>query len=134
MNPNLDEWRARRNAAAPKPDQTVLQTIVREAARLEVLTQDENWNFYLTFLQSFLTATNRLAEHYNTKLRDPMIVNADEVSKLRAALTMADARIATLEQIMAIPKMLTEDKEKAKKMISDMERDAPEYALTSNSS
>ena len=53
-----------------------------------------------------------------------MIVNPDQIAKIRAALSMADVRSAVIEEIIEFPKFLLEQGEKAKKQIAEMQRDA----------
>lgn len=123
---NIKDYRDRHpKLESVKPDvQAQAQVIAREAVRMEFLTQDESWNQWLSFLQSYLSATMRLAKHFNDQLRDPMLVNVDELAKVRAALTMADCKIQLLNEIIAFPKMLLEEGEKAKKIVAEMARDS----------
>lgn len=120
---SIDEYRNRNKPV--KTERTLdLQAIVRESARMEVLTNDENWNFFLSYLEAHLKATKRHASGLMEQLRDPLIVNPDQIGKIRAALSLADCRAAVLDEIMKFPKELLEQGEKAKKMIAEMQRDA----------
>lgn len=122
MAESLDDFRKRNER--PRPDRIPqAQGIVREAARMSVLTNDENWDFWLSYLEAHLQATKRNAEHFNAKLRDPFVVNPDEIAKIRAALNMADTRATVLQEIMDFPKLLLQEGEKAKKLLAEMQRD-----------
>ena len=122
---NIDEYR-NRDSKRPKPVAKTddLQAIAREAAKIEILTQDENWNLFLSYLEASLKASKCHAQGMAEQLRDPMIVNPDQIAKIRAALSMADVRSAVIEEIIEFPKFLLEQGEKAKKQIAEMQRDA----------
>lgn len=125
MSLNIDEFRNRNRPEAKKVDRTPdLQAIAREAAKIETLTHDENWNLFLSYLEASLKASKRHAQGMAEQLRDPMIVNPDQIAKIRASLSMADVRSAVIEEIIAFPKFLLEQGEKAKKQIEEMQRDS----------
>lgn len=124
---NIDEFRKRaeaKNAAIKQDRLPELKAIQRESARMEVLTNSEEWNLFLSYMQAALKASERHAAMMNQRLRDPMMVNGDEIAKLKAAITMADARSVCIAEIMELPKMLMEHREKAELLIADMEKGA----------
>lgn len=50
-----------------------------------------------------------------------MLVSTDEILSLKAQITSVDSRISTLEEVLMLPKILKENGEQAKKIISDID-------------
>ncbi len=100
-----------------------LRPIVQDAVRLEALTGDPDFDYFLRYLEAAISVEKRNGEQFMQKLRAPFTPD-DEMCRLKAALLLSDCRVATLEEILALPKMLKTQAEKARAKIEEMERDS----------
>ena len=127
MSQSLDEFRQTRaqpSAERVRRTAEALETISREAVRAQNMTGDANWDHFLTYLEAARRAAVKHRDFEFEKLRDPMMVNADEIAKCKAKINGVDARIDTLEEIMALPRTLIANGERAREMIAEMIKDA----------
>jgi hypothetical protein len=124
----LDEFRKERplQAAPRSANLGNMQMIAHEAVRLEALTGDPDWDHFLAYFEAALKMATRMRDQEMTRLRDPGLVNPDDVAKLRANLLRLDARIDTLSEVLMLPQLLKKQGELARLQIAEMTRDARE--------
>lgn len=120
----LDEFRQQAPERSTRTSQIAhLRPLAQVAPRIEALTGDPTWDYFLAYLEAAATAARRHLEFEFVKLRDPMMVNGDEIAKCKAKITAIEARLETLSEVMALPKLLREQSERAHELIAQMERD-----------
>lgn len=125
MTRTIDEYRERKPLPAREgPQRTDLKMLAQETVRLAALTGDEHWDHFLSYLEAAVKIAKHLSDGEAAKLRDPMLVNAEEIAKCRARITQLDSRIVTLEEILLLPKFLRENAAAAREKIAEMEREA----------
>ena len=98
---------------------------IREVAQAAVpigrLTNDENWDFFLSIVQEQVDRLGALIESLQAAaFSDPSFEYADLVSR-KAAIDRAKTQKATLEQIMALPKDILEKGIEAKLALDKLE-------------
>lgn len=117
---SIDEFRSALPKRAP-PSHDHLHGLARQPVRMEALTNDESWDFFLSFIEGFIQRTTEIRDDTITKLRDPKLVNDDLVRGLRAEIAALDTRIAVLEEVIALPKYLREQGEKARDELAKLQ-------------
>lgn len=118
--PTLDEYRRQRPIAPRQVDTQRLKGLVQDSVRMDALTNDENWDYFLRYLESAIKMTERMRDEEMQKLRDPELVNDDAVRACRAALSVMDARIAVLKEVITMPKLLKEHGALARAQLEDL--------------
>lgn len=118
-----DEWKDRRPLRAVRTPPN-LDVIVREAVRMDALTGDENWDFFLAYLEAALRAAEAQQKIEDSKLRSPLLVNDEAIRALKAQLTFIESRIHTLKEVLMLPKYLKEHGDAARAQIADMAKGA----------
>lgn len=127
---SLDEFRSARpgqeaeRASRTEKTAQALEAISREAVRMQALTGDPAWDHFLTYLEAAYKAAIKHRDFEFAKLRDPMLVNDEEIARCRAKITILESRISTLDEIIGLPKFIKEHGELARVQIADMERGA----------
>lgn len=119
---NVDEFRKLRPVKTAKEPTPELRGVAQEAVRLEALTHDENWDYFLRYIEAAVKAAKRHKQVMIDRLCDPMQTNPDESAKAKAMIAVTGSRIETLEEILLLPKFLKEQGQKAVDKIVDMER------------
>lgn len=126
MSLTLDEWNKRKPAAIARATRVPQNpdVFVREAVRIEALTGDENWDFFLTYLEAAARAAEAQLIAEDAKLRSPYLVNDEAIRALKAQITRIEERIATLKDVMRLPKFLKERGDLARAQIADLAKGA----------
>lgn len=126
MQRSLDEHRRENPLKSARADAKAreIHAVAQEVVRLDALTGDPDWDYFLRYLQAASNAATRHRDIEFKKLRDPMLVNSEEIAKCKVKIAIADARIDTLNELLLLPKMLKENAEKARQVIAEMERDS----------
>jgi len=117
---SLDEYRKLKPSLqrVPKHDP---RPIAQELVRLSAVTNDPSWDYYNRYIEAAISQSVSDREHLVLKMRNPMLVSTDEILSLKAQITSVDSRISTLEEVLMLPKILKENGEQAKKIISDID-------------
>src|SRR5258708_7966223 len=118
-----DEWHNRLPPRAARSPAN-LDVIAREAVRMKALTGDENWDYFLSYIEAALRASETQLNIETAKLRSPYLVNDEAIRALKAQITFIEARIHTLKEVLMLPKYLKEHGEAAKAQIADMAKGA----------
>lgn len=127
MTISIDEFRKRpKTASAERLARTAqaLEGITREAVRMEALTGNPEWDHFLSYLEAAHKAALRHREVEFAKLRDPMLVDPQEIQRCKIKVAIIDTRIEAIDEIMALPKFIQDHGEKARELIAEMTRDA----------
>lgn len=121
----LDEFR-RNHPTAPREvrPSVNLQMIAQESVRAAAVTGDADWDHFLAYIEAVIKIATKHLDIEVTKLRDPYRVNVDEIAKCKAAITALEARIATMTEVILLPKFIKEQGEAARAKIAEMTKDA----------
>lgn len=124
----LDEYRKHKPVASVAPsraaDPARLQGMVQESVRIEALTADENWDYFLRYLEFAIKSAERLRDQEMERLRSPELVNDDAVRLCRAKVAHLDTRIAVLKEVLMVPKTLKERGAAARAQLEDLAQGA----------
>ena len=102
----LAEKGPKHNGAASSHITNMLQ---QASIKQENLTNDDNWNYYLTLIQSWVEKTILNAEQFREALESPDLVNPDDRKKLENYLMICNERVSTLMAVIALPKQIIDD-------------------------
>ena len=112
---NKDE--VRHNGANSAHITNMLQ---QASVKLTTLTNDENWNYYLTLLQSWIEKTRISAEHFRKALESPDLVDRSDRKKYQNYLMICNERMTVLNAVIGLPKQIIEDQKNAELHIPDL--------------
>jgi hypothetical protein len=131
MSRTLDEYRLTHPVKALGGDRYAelvrgLRMLAQESLRADAITGDPAWDGFLAYLEAMMSASRRGLTAEISKLRDPSFVNDEEVRKCRALIIRLDTRIETLEMIVGLPAILKKDAERAKVMLDEILKEAPQ--------
>ena len=91
----------------------IINMLQQASVKQKYLTNDENWDYYLSLIQSWIEKTKTSAGHFRNALESPECVNRDEREKIKNYLMICNERIGTLEAVIALPNQIIEDHEHA---------------------
>ena len=109
---------------AVKEKGRTLQAIQQAAVKAEILTGDENWDTFLSYLQATTKNAAEARDRYMNEIASPLLVDGNEMRLKQIAIIRLNERIATLQAVMNIPKELKEGGKEASKnleKLSDLE-------------
>lgn len=122
MTTSLDDFRNRVRATPQAKDRVnELRGMAQEVPRMEALTGDQNWDFYLRYLEANIKTCER--EIATKRQQASALVLVDE-AKAKAAAVVAlalESRAETLRELIVLPKWIIEDGERAAKVVADLE-------------
>lgn len=95
----------------------LLEEIVRAAPKMELLTNSEPWDQYLTYLQAALDLTNDQLEYNNKLMLDPNSWDNESLMRTKMNLLRLREKKEVLEFVMTMPKELIETGEIAKNQL-----------------
>ena len=119
MAMNIDEYRhlapVQPRGADRMPE---LRAISQDAVRMEALTGNESFDWFLRYLEAAIKAETRNGEQFVEKMRAPFTPD-DKMHELKTAVLLSDCRKATLLDLMMLPKFIVQQAEKARAQIRD---------------
>lgn len=121
MTTSLDEFRTRARPTQAQARLPELKTAVQEAVRAAALTGDQNWDFYLRYVEANIKATER--QIIVKRDQAASLVLVDEPAAKQAAILAATltVRAETLRELILLPKWILENGEAAKKLVAELE-------------
>lgn len=105
-------------AQIPRLRQIQAQAMVMD----KLLTENDHWNTYLSFLQSVRQDVQASRDSAQGKQNDPTIWDPILLAQIKSNILRADSILETLDFVMSLPKALIEDGEKAKSLVLTFER------------
>lgn len=87
-----------------------------------LMTQDENWNRYVTYLQGMVERTAAARDAARAKLNDPNVLEHAAMLKLKFDAAEADAMVRAWQLAIEIPRAVLEGGEEAEKIIANFEK------------
>jgi hypothetical protein len=115
---SLDEFKQRRRPV--RDIASDLRMIQQQAVRQDAVTGDANWDYFLAYLEHALQNAEGAREAEDRKLRNPQLVNDEQIRACKVSLAQIEARIGTLKEILMLPKFLKEHGDLAKKQIEEL--------------
>lgn len=119
---HIDEFLAKRPPAQREKSRPDPRGAVQEAVRIEALTNDPNFDYFLRYLEAAIKGESRISEQAIGRMRLPS-TSDEEARQLRLSMLLSDARRKTLEEILMLPRLIKNEGEKARVMIAEMEND-----------
>jgi hypothetical protein len=120
----IDEYRSRTPTMPRSATVAHLRPIAQEAVRMEALTGDPAWDHFLAYLEAGVKNTQRMIDHEKTKLCHSALVNDEAIRALKAQITALESRLATLKEVILLPKYLKEQATLARAQIDDLTKGA----------
>jgi len=91
----------------PKAEVVSMETL-RAAPQMELLTNSEEWDKYLSYIQPLLEKAKLDKENITQKLLSPLLFDAEKMAQLKSEIIRMTERIEVLEVIMTFPKQIIE--------------------------
>lgn len=108
----------RQSAAHTNGQRTNLEMIRQAAVKMDLLTGDQCWDTFLTYLEAAAEALTVQRETTNRTLCGPQTVDPNDIMVLKFRIAQLDVQIATIRGIMALPKDIRESGDKAEDLLS----------------
>lgn len=124
MTFDRDDFEKSLKEKKPSVSQPLLEEIVRSAPKMELLTGSEEWDQYLTYLQSALDMTIGQLEYTNNLMLDPNSWDNESLMKTKMNLLRLREKKEVLEFVMQMPKELIETGEIAKNQLLESQEDS----------
>jgi hypothetical protein len=90
-----------------KPEVVNLEA-VRAAPQMEVLTNSEEWNKYLSYVQPILESAKEQKTSITQQLLNPTLFDAEKMAQLKSEIIRMTERIEVIETLMTFPKQIIE--------------------------
>lgn len=90
-----------------KPEVVNLEA-VRAAPQMEVLTNSDEWNKYLSYVKPLLEQAKTHAKEIEEKLLNPSLFEAEKLFQLKSEHIRMTERANVLEVLMSFPKQIIE--------------------------
>ena len=129
MPPTRDDWLkslpARRRESALADAQRLAGTVHAAAVSAANLTGQPDWDRFLSYLQAALEGAEADRRALLDKLADPMMIDPQEIARTRAQAGVQAIRIQMLAHVIALPKALMADGEKARGLLDLLKDEEP---------
>lgn len=100
----------------------LVRLVAGAAPAMAALTQDENWNRYLGYLQGIIETWTKARDAAREKLASPAVWSHEALLKLKCDVLTADATIEAFQLAMDLPKAIMGGKEEADRLVKEFER------------
>lgn len=96
--------------------------IMRQAAvKAELLTGDTHWDTFLSYLEAAKEAWEGECQTAIGMLKDPGVVDADEIMRLKIRVAQLEFGIGTIAGIISLPHDIKEQGEKAENLLTRLD-------------
>lgn len=122
--PDREEFEAlvkKENQARINGQRTNLEMIRQAAVKADLLTGDQYWDTFLSYLEAAVENLSTDRETSNRLLCGPQTVEPNEIMVLKFRIAQLDIQIATIRGIMALPKDIRERGEQAKDLLKRLD-------------
>ncbi len=89
-----------------REQKTSLEMLRRAEVGAKFLTNDENWDVYLSYIQNAIERTEAQLSAFKEGLCDPNITNTDEIMRIKIHAATCAGRIEAMKAMRALPKEL----------------------------
>jgi hypothetical protein len=90
----------------PAEQQQQVNMLIQAAVSMEKLTNDPDWDKFVSYIQGALELVQEQAVGYKERLADPLTVGQEDIARIKAALTLLKGQELALEWLIDIPKAL----------------------------
>lgn len=94
----------RRRTTWAQNSRPMLETAMAASTRIDLLTGDPNWDHFLAYIEAAVLSMKERESGYARKLEDPMLVDPQEMMKIKVQLAQARARIEAWQAVQQLPK------------------------------
>ncbi len=119
-----DEWGdrvatgKRENAADVRPQ---LEGLRQAAVKAELLTGNEHWNWFLSYIQDAIETTEKHRAAFQAVMADSKTVSHESLLEAKIGIAECSARIEAWKVVMELPKDFIEMGEQAKNLIDRLD-------------
>ena len=89
--------------------------------KAELLTGDEIWDMFLTYIQGSIETTNAHLRAFDDALADPDLVDDHEIRRIRISAIRCRERISAWQAVVELPKDLKKLGEDAKGLVERLD-------------
>ncbi len=97
-----------------------LEYLVQAQVKMELLTGDQHWDVFLSYLQSSLEALEHQRIQLTEKLCAPNLVDPNGIMEVKLMLAGVGGQILAVEAIIGLPKAIRESADKAKERLETL--------------
>ena len=122
MSISLDDFRSRvRETPQAQARIMELKGMAQDVPRMVALTGDTNWDYYLRHIEAQIKAAERMVAIEKEKLSSPAITLHEQMLLIKNRITIWQSRAETLREVIALPKYLRDQGERAAKLVAELE-------------
>lgn len=122
MSVSLDEFRGRLRTTPQGQERTAdLKAMAQEVPRMVALTGDQNWDWFARYLEAQIKAAERMIEIEKEKLASPAVTLHEQMLLIKNKILTWQSRVETLREVIALPKYLRDQGERAAKLVAELE-------------
>lgn len=112
------DLKRRQSKERHEKDRGTAETIARQAPPMEALTQDPNWDLFLSFLQAAYEQASDAAAHWQAQMANPNLVDPQQLMLAKMNYHITNERAQTLQQVMEVPSDVVKSGKDAKDLLS----------------
>lgn len=101
----------------------ILEMLQQASVKSEQLTNDANWDYFLTLIQEWINVTKENAQHFRSALESPDLVNTESRKQMENYLLLCNERIIILDAVISLPKQIMENYGNAKLELEKIGKD-----------
>ena len=99
----------------------LLHQLIAAAPSMETLTQSDEWNRYLTYLQTQILQAQKLQQTCITVLSDPNVTNHEDILKAKIAHASALSAEKAFTDAINIPKQIVDSGKSAEELLKQVD-------------
>jgi len=99
-----------------------LEFLAQAEVHQKNLTGHPEWDRFLSYLSAFSQKMQAERMVLKERLCDPQVVSTDTIMAMKMSIVRYDSIIEAVEAVMALPKAIIEMGDKAKNVLSDLEK------------
>lgn len=111
----------RKQAAKGEELARTARLLEQSVVSAESLTNDPNWNVFLQYLQSDMKRWEGMRDGMLNILRDPTVVNHEQIIAAKIGYAEADGYIKALQAVIAKPKDIVDDGKDARALLGRLD-------------
>ncbi len=104
-------------------DLTKVATMLDQAAvDATAMTNSPTWNIFLQHVQAAIDTTRKVRDAHERVMRDPLVVNHDQIMTAKLGFVEANATITAWEAVLSLPKEIIERGDRARGLLHEREQ------------
>ena len=101
----------------------LLHQLIAVAPMMEALTQSDDWNRYLSYLQARIEISRKAKDAADQILHDPQVTGHEDLLRAKIAYSMALAHEKAFTEALEIPKQIIESGKSAEELLGKLDAD-----------